>query len=144
MANLLERNRFVRTLEAIRRWTICAACAATLASCGGGQRDAPAPSASPTDPTATDAAAIAGSTICDPITLAPPHAVSGTQRIAQREMDLIRTAGHLAHAPHGCMQHDDTAGAHPERAKISGKLRPRPHLGSQLSLSALCSLLYLS
>ena len=81
MANLLERNRFDRTVEAVRHWTICAVCAAALASCGGGQTDAPAQPASLSDATAIDASFV-GSNECGPITLRPPRAVNGTQRVA--------------------------------------------------------------
>ena len=82
MGNLLERDPFVRRVETLRRWTLWLVCAAALASCGGGQSDAPPPAASPSDATATDAAAIAGSNACGPITLAPPRTVSDTNRIA--------------------------------------------------------------
>ncbi len=82
MGNLLELNPLVRMAKALRRSTLWLACAAALASCGGGQSDAPVPSASPSDTTANDAGAIPASNECGPITLAPPRAVSGTNRIA--------------------------------------------------------------
>ena len=80
MGDLLERNPFVR--RALGRWTFWVFCAVALASCGGGRSDPPWPSTSPGNTTAPDAITIAGSNDCGPITLAPPHAVTDTSRIA--------------------------------------------------------------